>query len=91
VHEHDDELKQQREMFLTELGLEPVLHREADEGQTIIGKIENHSEVGYAFILLTPDEIAYLIWLDYFFGTLLAAYNEFEDRVEQAIKRTLGI
>ena len=36
-------------------GLEPVvLPRQADEGMAIIEKFEKHSEVGYAFILLTP-------------------------------------
>ena len=41
-------------------GLEPVvLHRQADEGLTIIEKFEKHSDVGYAFILLTPDDVAY--------------------------------
>lgn len=61
VHGHDDKAKQELEIFLGELGLEPVvLHRQADEGQTIIEKFEKHSDVGYAFILLTPDETAYL-------------------------------
>jgi len=36
------------------------LHRQADEGLTIIEKFEKNSDVGYAFIVLTPDEIAYL-------------------------------
>jgi predicted nucleotide-binding protein len=27
---------------------------------TVIEKLEKHSDVGYAFILLTPDEVAYL-------------------------------
>jgi predicted nucleotide-binding protein len=49
------------EIFLSEIGLEPiVLHRQADEGLTIIEKFEKHSGVGYAFILLTPDDVAYL-------------------------------
>jgi predicted nucleotide-binding protein len=60
VHGHDEQLKHQLEIFLTELGLEPiVLHRKADEGLTVIEKFEKHSDVGYAFILLTPDDIAY--------------------------------
>lgn len=51
VHGHDDELKTQLEIFLSEIGLEPiVLHRKADEGLTIIEKFEKHSDVGYAFI-----------------------------------------
>lgn len=61
VHGHDEKAKNELEIFLSELGLEPVvLHRQADEGQTIIEKFEKHSDAGYAFILLTPDEKAFL-------------------------------
>ena len=61
VHGHDDAAKTNLEVFLHEVGLEPVvLHRQADQGLTVIEKFEKHSEVGYAFILLTPDEAAYL-------------------------------
>ncbi len=61
VHGHDEVAKTNLEVFLSEIGLEPVvLHRQADEGLTIIEKLEKHSNVGYAFILLTPDEVAYL-------------------------------
>ena len=61
VHGHDMKVESEIEVFLHEIGLEPiVLHRQPDEGQTIIEKFEKHSDVGYAFILLTPDEIAYL-------------------------------
>jgi predicted nucleotide-binding protein len=61
VHGHDEIAKTNLEIFLREIGLEPVvLHRQADEGLTIIEKFEKHSDVGYAFILLTPDEIAYI-------------------------------
>jgi predicted nucleotide-binding protein len=61
VHGHDEVAKTNLEIFLAEIGLEPVvLHRQADEGLTVIEKFEKHSDVGYAFILLTPDEIAYL-------------------------------
>ena len=61
VHGRDEIAKTSLEVFLHEIGLEPiVLHRQADEGMTIIEKFEKHSDVGYAFILLTPDEIAYM-------------------------------
>ena len=61
VHGRDEAAKTSLEVFLHEIGLEPVvLHRQADEGMTIIEKFEKHSDVGYAFILLTPDEVAYL-------------------------------
>jgi predicted nucleotide-binding protein len=60
VHGHDEAAKASLEVFLTEIGLEPVvLHRKPDEGQTIIEKFEAHSDVGYAFVLLTPDDVAY--------------------------------
>ena len=60
VHGRDEVAKTSLEVFVREIGLEPiVLHRQADEGMTIIEKFERHSDVGYAFILLTPDEIAY--------------------------------
>lgn len=62
VHGHDHNLKIELEVFLSHIGLKPIiLHREADEGQTIIEKFEANSDVAYVFILLTPDEIAYTI------------------------------
>lgn len=61
VHGRDEIAKTSLEVFLHEIGLEPiVLHRQADEGMTVIEKFEKHSDVGYVFILLTPDEVAYL-------------------------------
>lgn len=60
VHGHDHALKTDVERFLRELHLDPiVLHREPDRGMTLIEKFEEHSDVGYAFVLLTPDEVAY--------------------------------
>lgn len=62
VHGHDHSLKTEIENFLLAIGLEPiVLHKKPDEGQTIIEKFEKHSDVGYVFVLLTPDEITYTI------------------------------
>jgi predicted nucleotide-binding protein len=59
VHGHDSQLKNDVERFIHEIGLEPVvLHRQADKGNTVIEKFEEYSDVGYAFILLTPDEIS---------------------------------
>jgi predicted nucleotide-binding protein len=49
VHGRDEVAKTSLEVFL-----------QADEGLTIIEKFEKHSDVGYVFILLTPDEVAYL-------------------------------
>jgi predicted nucleotide-binding protein len=60
VHGHDNALKTDLENFCRTIGLDPiVLHRQADRGLTVIEKFEKHSEVQYAFILLTPDDVAY--------------------------------
>jgi predicted nucleotide-binding protein len=62
VHGHDSALKTDVERFIHQIGLEPVvLHRQPDKGQTLIEKFEENSDVGYAFILLTPDESAYTV------------------------------
>ncbi|MFA6013687.1 MAG: nucleotide-binding protein [Gallionellaceae bacterium] len=62
VHGHDHALKVELEVFLAHIGLKPiVLHREIDDGQTIIEKFEANSDVSYAYVLLTPDEVSYTI------------------------------
>jgi predicted nucleotide-binding protein len=59
VHGHDHALKTELETFLTTIGVESVvLHRQPDKGRTLIEKFEQHADVGFAFILLTPDEVA---------------------------------
>lgn len=59
VHGHDSQLKTDVERFIHEIGLEPVvLHRQTDNGNTVIEKFEKNSDVGFAFILLTPDEVS---------------------------------
>jgi predicted nucleotide-binding protein len=58
VHGHDTSAKESTARFLEKLRLAPViLHEQANEGQTIIEKFEVHSNVGYAVVLLTPDDI----------------------------------
>jgi len=62
VHGHDYHLKNDLEAFLNSIGIKSiVLHREADEGLTIIEKFEKHSDVQFAFILLTTDDISYSV------------------------------
>ena len=62
VHGHDNELKNDVELFLRSINLEPVvLHRQLDEGLTVIEKFEKHSDVNYAIVLLTPDDIGYTV------------------------------
>lgn len=56
VHGHDN-LKTEVELFLIQLGLEPViLHKKASMGKTIIEKIENYTNVDFGIVLYTPDD-----------------------------------
>lgn len=58
VHGHDEEAKQAVARFLTQLKLTPViLHEVANQGRTIIEKLEDQADVDFAVILLTPDDI----------------------------------
>ncbi|KAA3616728.1 MAG: hypothetical protein DWQ05_10700 [Calditrichaeota bacterium] len=58
VHGHDDESKEKLARFLGALNLDPIiLHEQANEGKTIIEKFETYTEVAFAVVLLTPDDI----------------------------------
>lgn len=58
VHGHDDKVKETVARFVEKLGLEAIiLHEQANRGQTIIEKFERHADVGFAVILLTPDDV----------------------------------
>lgn len=58
VHGHDEDLKKLVEDFLFGLDLNPIiLHKKANQGKTIIEKLEKHSSVDFAVVLLTPDDI----------------------------------
>ena len=58
VHGHDEKLKSQVARFLEKLELQPIiLHEQPDRGQTIIEKFEKHSDVSFAVVLLTPDDV----------------------------------
>jgi predicted nucleotide-binding protein len=58
VHGHDTEAKAEAARFLIELGLEPIiLGEKPGESLTIIEKFEKHSDVAYAVVLLTPDDV----------------------------------
>lgn len=58
VHGHDTQAQSELALILSRLGFEPIiLHEQANEGMTVIEKLEKHSDVGYAFIILTPDDV----------------------------------
>jgi predicted nucleotide-binding protein len=57
VHGHDDGARETVARFLERIGLEAViLHEQANQGRTIIEKVVAHSDVGFAVVLLTPDD-----------------------------------
>lgn len=65
VHGHDNEMKQAVARTVEWLGLEAViLHEEPNRGQTLIEKIERYSDVGFAVVLLSPDDTATLTPMD---------------------------
>lgn len=57
VHGHDGEARESVARFLSHVGLTPIiLHEQANRGRTVIEKVEAHSDVGFAVVLLTPDD-----------------------------------
>lgn len=57
VHGRDDGARETVARFLTQLGVTPIiLHELANQGRTVIEKVEANSKVGFAVILLTPDD-----------------------------------
>lgn len=57
VHGHDEALKQEVARVIEKQGIEAViLHEQANQGATIIEKIEKNSAVGAAICLFTPDD-----------------------------------
>ncbi|MEH6388493.1 MAG: nucleotide-binding protein [Pseudomonas profundi] len=57
VHGHDDGARESVARFLERMGLEAIiLHEQANQGRTIIEKVVAHSDVGFAVVLLTPDD-----------------------------------
>lgn len=58
VHGHDEGAREAVARFLERLDFETIiLHEQANQGRTIIEKIEAHGDVGFAVVLLTPDDV----------------------------------
>ncbi len=57
VHGHDNEAKAEVARFIERLGFQPlILHEQVSKGRTVIEKFEANSDVGFAVVLLTPDD-----------------------------------
>lgn len=63
VYGHDEIARTQLEALLRRWDLTPIiLDQQASGGQTIIEKLEEYgSDVGYAIVLATPDDIGYAV------------------------------
>jgi predicted nucleotide-binding protein len=82
VHGHDSQAKSDLAQILKRLEFEPIiLHEKANEGMTLIEKLEKHSDVGYAFILLTPDDL----------GNVNGKKDEFLPRARQNVVFEFGL
>jgi len=61
VHGRDHKPVNQLKAMLAEFGLNPiVLHEQPSGSRTIVEKLEKYSDVGYAFVILTPDDVGCL-------------------------------
>ena len=57
VHGHDEGARETVARYLERLGFQPIiLHEQANQGRTIIEKVEAHGDVSFAVVLLTPDD-----------------------------------
>jgi predicted nucleotide-binding protein len=58
VHGHDESAQNKTARFIEKLGFEAIiLHENASAGRTIIEKIEDYTDVKYAVVLYTPDDV----------------------------------
>lgn len=58
VHGYDGEAKERTARFVEKLGFRAIiLHEQASRGRTIIEKIEKYTNVGFAIVLYTPDDL----------------------------------
>lgn len=60
VHGHDDTMKVSVARVIEKLELKPIiLHEQPNKGRTVIEKFTDYSKVGFAVIILSPDDIGY--------------------------------
>jgi predicted nucleotide-binding protein len=58
VHGHEEGPREAVARFLEKMDFTPIiLHEQANQGRTIIEKFEAHANVGFAVVLLTPDDM----------------------------------
>lgn len=58
VHGHNEGIREGVARFLEKIGLNAIiLHEQPNNGRTIIEKFEDHSNVSFAIVLLTGDDV----------------------------------
>jgi hypothetical protein len=58
VHGHEDGPRESVARYLERIGFEAIiLHEQANQGRTIIEKVEAYADVGFAVVVLTPDDV----------------------------------
>jgi predicted nucleotide-binding protein len=58
VHGHDEAAQNKVARFIERMGFEAIiLHENPSSGRTVIEKIEHYSDVGFAVVLYTPDDV----------------------------------
>lgn len=81
VHGRDDQAKETVARFIEKLDLKAViLGEKVSGGKTIIEKFEEYSDVGFAIVLLTPDDV----------GALSEEKPDFKPRARQNVIFELG-
>ena len=81
VHGHDLEARETVARFLQQLDLQPIiLNEQPSEGKTVIEKFETYSDVHFAVVLLTPDDL----------GTSKANPQDLKPRARQNVILELG-
>lgn len=80
VHGHDEAARESVARFIERLGFEAIiLHEQANKGMTIAEKLESNADIGFAVVLLTPDD----------FGRVKTNKEE-ESRARQNVIMELG-
>jgi len=80
VHGRDETLLQQTARFIEKLDVDPIiLFEQPGKGYTIIEKLEEYSNVNFAIILFTPDDVG-----------KLANEEDFKPRARQNVVLELG-
>ncbi len=81
VHGHDESVRETVARFLEKSELTPIiLHEQPNQGRTLIEKFEEYADVGFAVVLLTPDDL----------GALVGNADELKPRARQNVILELG-